>query len=479
MFSPTRTALYLAIGVLSFASNEAAAVTSCKVRSPTNFCANTGGYVSCYCPFGSEIGSVTVDPDVIDGGEGGIFRATWDISNYITVPPVEEGDPTLYCKTGGLPPGTQVCGPVGTKTPSSAGPIIYPDVCETPDNHTNGAIYGIQEVKMNGHATAGFLDFDDPLVVCSRNTVTLEGKHASLFGDVDSPVFKIKGGANFVGDYDQESPDPAVPVAGCPPLHGYGPPPTFSNSKGKFDPNTGELKVPNGGTATLTEGVSYCFSKVELSPGSLLAVSGLVASALETTIYVTGDFRSAAKIITGGETLTINSLGKKVAFSDGGNGEHLIVNANGADIEFTGEGTYTGAFTGKTVKLGGGVTVNNSNASAEDCTSGDFCTAQASQDCESDPQNCNLLGDIKVAPGQLCDNGGALLDHTADTFIGHAFVEQCQVIQPTEGEPFESCFGTDIYQLCNRVGDEYDCHTRLVGGFGSEGECFADASEVD
>jgi hypothetical protein len=469
MFSPTRTALFLAIGALSFAADEAAAAVC---RNAPAQCVTTGGVRSCYCPAGSEIGSVTIDTFVIDGAEsggGGDFAATWEVFNYGPgdgdTCPVDD-----FQRIGGRAPGRDVCGPVGTTLPPAA-PMNIPTPCPFASSSSDGGVYGVNSVTISGGSVGGFSSDSATPIVCSQQKITLAGANTFVFGGVEAPApqsnsVKTTGGAAFTGDFTPNSTWPALPVAACPDSH-VGPAPAFTGSGGKLV--GGALTVPTGATATLDPTVTYCFSSVTLGSGGVLAIKDGPNPTDNATIYVSGNFASGGgKFATGGANLMINSAGTIVSFTGSGGGDHLIVYAPNANVSFNGDGAFSGAFTGKTVNIGGTATINNNNASEANC--GDtYCSPTVVADCDANPSACTIVGEVTVTPGQTCSNGGALLDSTAFTFIGHAHVETCP---SGGGGPPSSCdsgVATDIYQLCTTSGTTYDCHIELfpVGDFGT------------
>jgi hypothetical protein len=98
MFSPTRTALYLALGAMAFAANEAYAQTqTCKVISGCKIC-------STWRP-GSEICQVTAATVSALGGAPVTVRCSVTGADVVTT------EPLLVCDSGALPPGTLICGP--------------------------------------------------------------------------------------------------------------------------------------------------------------------------------------------------------------------------------------------------------------------------------------------------------------------------------------------------------------------------------
>jgi len=97
MFSPTRTALCLAMGVMAFAANEAYAQTqTCKVISGCKICSKWGT--------GSEICQVTAETVSAIGGLPVTVTCSVTGADVFS-------EPFLVCASGALPPGTLTCGP--------------------------------------------------------------------------------------------------------------------------------------------------------------------------------------------------------------------------------------------------------------------------------------------------------------------------------------------------------------------------------
>ncbi len=107
MFSPTRTALYVAIGAMALAANEANA--GCKLIGGTYVCAS---WIT-----GSEICQVVYDTQTTNPNPANV-SIECSVEGAIVTP--TEGGGVFVCTTGQLPPGTLTCGPGLSATTSSS-----------------------------------------------------------------------------------------------------------------------------------------------------------------------------------------------------------------------------------------------------------------------------------------------------------------------------------------------------------------------
>ncbi len=226
MFSPARTALYLAIGVLSFAANEAAAQTCAPGKKA---CVTNGGFKSCWCT-GSEICSVQASDTDIQNLLGVPAAETFARCTVTGAVTTMDGGEGFSCPMSGtLPTGTLTCdggegGPLFTLTNLSfAGPgpggaigIASTSLGDCADPDVNGHIFGFSGVTVSGGSTVGTLGNFNGLV-CSNTSVAVSGSNTNVHGDaVAVTTINVTGGADVTG-----APKPGQSAATIPSTPGH------------------------------------------------------------------------------------------------------------------------------------------------------------------------------------------------------------------------------------------------------------------
>jgi len=403
MFSPTRTALYVAISAMALAANEANA--GCKIISGSRVCASW--------IIGSEICQVTFDTEVSNVDPN-------DVSITCSITGVDENS----CPSGELPPGDLTCGP-GTIPPTEP-------LAPAPGSGNGWTIYGFAGVELTGGSTSNS-------AVGSNEKIALSGGKTKIFGNAFAgDMVSTKGGASVT----QSTVNGAPPIAqvaypACSPFStGITP-----GAGGSYDATTGVLDLRGGGTVTLDSPGPYCFSAVMLSAGSTLAISG------DTTIDMTGTITSSGgRFLTGGAALAINSSATTKFMFSGGSGDNMTLYAPFADITFSGGARFSASFIGNKVTATGGSAINSLDPAIILPYPGSTLSADATDVRCNNNGICTATAEIEPPPGSTCENGGEVLDFTADQFLGHV-----QACDGGEG----GC--VDLWQLCTRNGNKYDC----------------------
>jgi hypothetical protein len=147
-----------------------------------------------------------------------------------------------------------------------------------------------------------------------------------------------------------------------------GSPPTYSASNGitggDYNTTTGELKASDGATVILAPG-TYCFSRVQLSGGSILQVNDAVKIYLD--IKNNGDKSDFAADSPGGIVNTTGKAENLQVFSSsssheiklhGGSQVYMAVYAPNSSITLSGESDIYGAVVGHTITNSNGTKIH-------------------------------------------------------------------------------------------------------------------------